>query len=315
MAQLTNPLANLPAANGIMPGEFDWQRNGGFMGASPQQPMMSQLQGGQQPNKLQMFGMALRNLGREMNANSSSSGANTTPSAIQEYLYYSNLPPEQQQEYLRVKRAQQQVDLGGAIGVRDPVTGGIVGMVDKTLPPQYDPNLKRQQAASAAQGKAEGETAGAQDKKAANAPDILNLVAEARKILPQATSGGAATMAKGVSQFFGSSTDASKTDRQLKIIGSALTNYVPRFEGPQSDYDVQTYKDAAGDVANTALPYEDRLAALDTIEGLQKKYASGAPAGVAPNSKIRVMNPQTGEAFDIDQGDLAAAQAEGFVPQ
>jgi hypothetical protein len=300
-------------------GEWDWLRGvGNGMQQSQSVPMaLPQMAQNipQNPNALQRFSGALRNLGQEIRANSMSSSA-TTPSAVQEYVYFSNLPPEEQQNYLRVKRAQQVIDLGGTQGVLNPAAPGLSQQFDKTLPPHMVPENVQERTAAGARGKVAGETAGTQDKKLANAPDILGLIAEARKVLPEATSGGAATMAKGVSQFFGSSTDASKVDRQLKIIGSALTNYVPRFEGPQSDYDVQTYKDAAGDVANTTLPYEDRLAALDTIETLQKKYTGSTPAADGnTGGKIRVMNPQTGEAFDIDQGDLQAAQAEGFVPQ
>lgn len=224
------------------------------------------------------------------------------PANVREYQYFSQLSPEEQKRYLAVKRAQQVVDLGGSQQVLNPL-GGVQETYDKTLPPQFTPQNVMDRAAAGAQGTAQGEAQGAIEKKSMNAPDILNLIAEARQILPGATSGGAATAAKNVSQFFGKSTDSSKVDRQLKIIGSALTNYVPRFEGPQSDYDVQTYKDAAGDVSNTTLPYEDRLAALDTIEALQAKYATPG------------YNPQGGiPKMTRDQFNQTYSQAPAMPP-
>jgi hypothetical protein len=40
---------------------------------------------------------------------------------------------------------------------------------------------------------------------------------------------------------------------------------VPRFEGPQSDKDTASYKQAAGELANSALPVATRKAAAKTI--------------------------------------------------
>jgi len=42
--------------------------------------------------------------------------------------------------------------------------------------------------------------------------------------------------------------------------------------------------------------------------------ASGTGTGSSGN-KVRVVNPQTKEQFEIDAADLPAAQAEGFVQQ
>jgi hypothetical protein len=204
-------------------------------------------------------------------------GGNSLPAAIQEYQYLQGLTPAQKQEWYNNKRAAQVVNLGGTQAVlsgTDPTQ--LAEQFPVTLKPGEQPVVRGQQAEASAVGAAVGAASGAQKKKEINAPDIINLVQEAKKILPKATSGGAESLVKAGAQFAGISTDASKADRQLNIIGTRLTNYVPRFEGPQSDADVQTYKDAAGAVADTSLPYEDRAAALDTIEMLEKKYNGGA---------------------------------------
>ena len=47
---------------------------------------------------------------------------------------------------------------------------------------------------------------------------------------------------------------------------------VPRFEGPQSDRDTALYTAAAGDVGNPNKPIATRLAAVQQMVELNKKY-------------------------------------------
>jgi hypothetical protein len=49
------------------------------------------------------------------------------PSNVREYEYFSKLPPEQQQQYITMKRAQQTLDLGDRFGVLNPTQPGQVG--------------------------------------------------------------------------------------------------------------------------------------------------------------------------------------------
>jgi len=132
-------------------------------------------------------------------------------------------------------------------------------------------------------GKASGLKIAEKESRAAGAPNQLMLIKEARALLPKATSGLLQTGMRGAANIAGVSTDASKTDRQLQVLSAALTGAVPRFEGPQGVLDVQLYKQAAGDVANPLVPDEDRLAALDTMEKLQNKYASAVNTQNAPS--------------------------------
>ena len=53
-----------------------------------------------------------------------------------------------------------------------------------------------------------------------------------------------------------------------------MVSNVPRMEGPQSNYDVENYKTMAGMVGDSTVPIEDRLAALQTLRELQRKYSS-----------------------------------------
>jgi hypothetical protein len=72
--------------------------------------------------------------------------------------------------------------------------------------------------------------------------------------------------------MFGGGGKQSQADAKLKVLGQKLVQQVPRFEGPQSDKDVASYQAAAGDIGNPNRPIAARLAALQTLVDLNKKY-------------------------------------------
>lgn len=122
-------------------------------------------------------------------------------------------------------------------------------------------------------GEATGKAQAAIDVKSIKAPQIESLLQQAEKLLPNATAGGMATGMRDAAGYFGEATPGSKIDSRLDIIGAALTSGVPRMEGPQSNYDVALYQQAAGDLANTKKPAATRLAAIKTLREINNKYA------------------------------------------
>jgi hypothetical protein len=82
---------------------------------------------------------------------------------------------------------------------------------------------------------------------------------------------------------------------KLAPIADMVLKMVPRFEGPQSDKDTRSYKEAAGQLADTTLPREIRKEAGKTILRLMKERKNqfvtegmeSAPAAPAPKSSIR----------------------------
>lgn len=117
--------------------------------------------------------------------------------------------------------------------------------------------------------------------KARDAQDTLNLIAEARQILPSATGSLVGSGVDWVAGAVGESTPGAEATSRLQIISGQLIGKVPRFEGPQSDKDVQLYRQMAGDLANDKLPVARRLAALETMEALNRK-AADQQAGLPP---------------------------------
>lgn len=96
----------------------------------------------------------------------------------------------------------------------------------------------------------------------------LATIGRAEGLLPKASSGGIAGAGTAVAEYFGRSTDRSKADAQLRVLAGQLTSSVPRFEGPQALAEVKLYQAMAADVANSELPYESRLAALNEMKGM-----------------------------------------------
>ncbi len=135
--------------------------------------------------------------------------------------------------------------------------------------------------------------------RARDANTAIGLLDEAERILPSATGSTAGAVADRAAALFGRSTSGAQSTAQLKTIAGQLVSRMPRMEGPQSDKDVQLYKDMAGNLADDTLPVETRLAAAQQIRRLQEKYANPqpapaprAPAQSAPR-RLRY-NPATG---------------------
>lgn len=239
------------------------------------------------------------------------------PSAVAEYEYFKQLPDQaSQQQYLAVKRAAQIQNLGNQFGAFNPLTGQTAAIPGSQIAvsPDAMPELKGQQAFASAAGSNAADlvskpqiaaattaaTEGAKNTAEANkivqekgrqAVNSLDLIAEARQLLPNATGGGWDNVGKSIKGAVGYSDAKTQADARLGVIASGLTSAVPRMQGPQSDRDVQLYQQAAGDVANTSKPVGDRLAALKTIEGLQLKYKDQAaitasPQAAAPNGSF-----------------------------
>lgn len=107
-----------------------------------------------------------------------------------------------------------------------------------------------------------------------NAKDTFGLLKSAANVLGSnaPSSGRLQNIITGTGEIFGYSGEASKADADLKLIGDTLASKQPRFEGPQSNIDVQFYQKMAGDLGNPNLPIETRLNTINRMIELNKKY-------------------------------------------
>ena len=118
-------------------------------------------------------------------------------------------------------------------------------------------------------------------------------------LIDQSTGSGIGRMADVAAGFVGQATPGAIATARLAPIADMALKMVPRFEGPQSDKDTQSYKEAAGQLANPSLPTEIRrqagLEVLRLMKARKNQFVTGdmttigapvqpsAPAGAGPS--------------------------------
>ena len=108
-------------------------------------------------------------------------------------------------------------------------------------------------------------------------------------LLEKSTASGAGKLADAGAAFFGQATPGAIAAASLKPIADLGLKMIPRFEGPQSDKDTASYKEAAGQLANEALPAATRKSAAQTMIRIMKarqgQFANDTMAaeGIAPS--------------------------------
>ena len=167
---------------------------------------------------------------------------------------------------------------GGGGGTVMPTGGsmptGNVAMQPQVAPQnvlqyQYNPQLTPKQNQEAA-----AEFAKKMTTNVSNAKDTFDLLKSAASVLSTnaPSSGRIENIITGTREMIGGGGEASKADADLKMIGDILASKQPRFEGPQSNIDVQFYQKMAGDLGNPNLPIATRLNTIKRMIELNKKY-------------------------------------------
>lgn len=204
---------------------------------------------------------------------SPTTGAPTAdPSNVREYQYFLTLSPEQQQQYLIMKRANPYVDLGGEKVLPNPaVPGGVLDTKTMTLPPEQTPETKAAQTAATT-------TAEISAKRSANMGGVSDIIDEADALLSgtetgeKPTQSGIGTLIDKTAGLVGYSPGGAEEAARLRVLGGQLVSKMPRMEGPQSNYDVVQYQEMAGKVGDSTVPIAQRRAALKTVRSLTEKY-------------------------------------------
>jgi hypothetical protein len=144
---------------------------------------------------------------------------------------------------------------------------------------------KRVESRAAAEGQAVGTAEGAILTRALKAEGITDILDIAEPLIDEATGSGSGAARDKLAAFFGVSTEGAQATAQLLPLQAAIMLNQPRMEGPQSDRDVELYRQAAGQIGDPSVPRETKKAALQTIRRLQDLY-KGNPTGGA--RRIRV---------------------------
>lgn len=126
---------------------------------------------------------------------------------------------------------------------------------------------------------------------------------EVDKLLDDATGSIVGRGVDYVGRFFGGATDGDIATAKLGTLSGQLVALMPKMSGPQSDKDVEMYKQMAGKLDDPTIPVEIRKAALGTIRELNNKYSQ--------------MNEARGQGVPYANASsntqpLSGAQSKGF---
>lgn len=126
---------------------------------------------------------------------------------------------------------------------------------------------------------------------------------EVDKLLDDATGSGIGRLVDGGARIFGVATPGDIATAKLGTLGGQLVALMPKMSGPQSDKDVEMYKQMAGKLDDPTIPVEIRKAALGTIRELNNKYSQ--------------MNEARGQGVPYANASsntqsLSSAQSKGF---
>ncbi len=184
----------------------------------------------------------------------------------------------------------------------------------------YYPNLNKYEPMLDQSGQHVSKTS---DQKAVNEENkriqrVETLTPEIRKLLGSdgATGSFIGAGADWLGRTIGYSTEGSETTAQLKTLSGQLVALMPRMEGPQSNIDVEMYKEMAGNVADPTLPVKTRLAALSSIEGLNEKYKNLNQGVQTPQEHKGVPYASAGQATTSYNGtNVSLSEVEQAAKQ
>lgn len=136
----------------------------------------------------------------------------------------------------------------------------------------------------------------------------LEDAAKPKGLIAQSTGSGAGRLIDVGAAFIGEATPGAIAASRLAPIADMVLKMVPRFEGPQSDKDTKSYKEAAGQLADTSLPTKIRQAAATEIVRLMRARKNQfvtqemAAEGVAPAGAASATAPAAPRRREIAPG-------------
>jgi hypothetical protein len=179
------------------------------------------------------------------------------------------------------------VNQGGKMGVFDPSNPSVPSASLPVTPkPEQMPEFKAAvktaegEAAAAVKSRAEYEARGIKSKQA------LDALVGVDELINNSTGSWGGAAFDMIASVFGGAPEGALNVGKLKVLQANLMLSQPRMEGPQSDRDVNLYRDAAGQIGDPTVPNKIKLAAVETIRSLHRKYATpDAESGSGGNTR------------------------------
>jgi hypothetical protein len=161
-------------------------------------------------------------------------------------------------------RSQVVTDNEGNSTLVDLNTGAVIKNLGKIGKPSSTFEKVEEAKKSTLRGIGDAESSINQLLGTENAPGLLY------KATGSGIGAGVDLLARGV----GYATKGDIANAKIQPLADAVLKIVPRFEGPQSDKDTASYKEAAGNLANASLPIKLRIEAAKTIKDIYARRKS-----------------------------------------
>ena len=107
--------------------------------------------------------------------------------------------------------------------------------------------------------------------KLGSAISELTTISQPGGLIDQSTGSGFGSIVDAAGRFIGAAPSGAVAISRLQPIADLILKQVPRFEGPQSDKDAASYKEAAGRLADPTITIDERKAAANEIIRLMSK--------------------------------------------
>lgn len=147
------------------------------------------------------------------------------------------------------------------------------GAAPATTPAPAERDLTKPIAVSAQELEAQKKIRESQARNAQQAKGVFPFVTQIRDLVDKSTSSGVGSLVDKAGNFVGYSTSGADAIAAIGPLADKVLKSVERFEGPQSDLDVKSYKEAAGKLADPTVPASQKQAAFDTIIEIMKRNA------------------------------------------
>lgn len=126
-------------------------------------------------------------------------------------------------------------------------------------------------------------------------------------LISQSTGSGFGRILDTSAAFVGKANEGAIATAKLAPIADMVLKMVPRFEGPQSDKDTQSYKEAAGQLADSSLPTKTRQEAGKEILRLMKEYKDQFVSSAMDAEGISPANSPAKTGNIADDAEIKAA--------